>query len=760
MDAIKRWLKTKTGRNVVGILLVALLGIAILSVIIYGTDLGGLSGTAGLSAPEYPPPQNGYTCLPTCAENDGKFFLISNTGMATFAGSKVVVWISVPGQYKNFELGIFDGDSGLDNSGALNQRGGNWDDTTTEATYSLYADPLKDGSGTLIVGSWNGNQTPMLNNAWYTLTVDTQTEAQGPSLHYFYRLEVTQPLESRGGNAFKIRSNGYLSAGRELLVNSDFAIVGGLATIPDFSIIYPQKVDYRNLGPSTYTGDWQFFFYVPDEQGTLDLWDGDFDRGTLATVAGDTDDPNFVGRPEWAGPFSVDERAGGMGNPPDDMPYIYFRISPPVMYELVDPSGTPIYTNDNPSGTEEWEKFTMSTDPSVNPDLMVEKIQPGFYMVHIQGLDLHNLVFFRTNYEVCDPEDGCGPPPWSEGSCPRTIGYWKNNVKKIYIQNRPRGVQESKESLDWALRNVALASPIFRSGINVNAPTPIADPVPLTPQEADDILQKTNGNSMLDRALQQNLASWLNMASGKIGPTSIVVINVPSGVYEGTMEGALREAENIILNGGDLERAKDIADMINNNMLTTDANEPAADQACSVYNDPGTGVVPSDKQPPTHDKMPKAPKQDEPPAPAPVCTAGNTYTVENTTNNPFYSVKFNFASGTEVKEGGYDTFQYTLPADVVAAMTTMQVEVKAATDSRTYDLACDFTSMTPCGGEPSDDLFAVLFDGALDNGDGTYTLTFTVSVFGQHGLSHVAFSLPEGQTAGGVTENYTADVCQ
>ena len=761
MDKLNRWIKSKRGKNTLGVLLLVLLGIAILGVVIFGGDLGGLTGSAGLSAPDYPAPKDGYTCLPTCAENDGKFFLIANPGTATFSGSKIVVWIGVPGQYKTFELGIFDGDSGLDNSGVVKLGGGNWDDTITEATYTLYADPLKDGSGTLKVGEWKGNQTPLLNNAWYTATMNTQAEAQGPSRHYFYRLEVTQPLVSTGGNAFKIRSNGYLSAGRELLVNSDFAIVGGIASQKDIPILYPNMTSLTNLGESTYTGEWQFYFYVPDELQTLDLWDGDFDRGTQVVTSGDTDDPNFAGKPEWAGPFTVNERAGGRGNPADDSSGAGFRRSPPVTYELVDPAGSPLYINDNPSGTEEWEKFTMSSDASVNPDLKVEKIQPGFYMVHIKGLDLHNLVFFRTNFEVCDPVDGCGPRVWEEASCPRTIGYWKNNVNKIYIQKKTNGVQESKETLDWALRNVALASPIFRHGINVQAPVAIADPIPLTPEEANLILQrdqktypggKDQANSMLARALQQNLASWLNMASGKIGPTSIVVINVPSGTYEGTMEGALREAENIILNGGNLERAKDIADLINNGKINTD---PDGELACTTYDN----VVPPSKQPPAYGKMPKAPKQDEPPAPELVCTAGNTYTVENTTNNPFYSVKFNFASGTEVKEGGYDTFTYTLPADMVAAMTSMQVEVKAATDSRTYDLACDFTSVAGCDAV-SDDAYEVMFGGALDNGDGTYTLMFTVTVYGQHGLSHVSFSLPEGQTAGGLNGSYTSDVCE
>lgn len=74
---------------------------------------------------------------------------------------------------------------------------------------------------------------------------------------------------------------------------------------------------------------------------------------------------------------------------------------------------------------------------------------------------------------------------------------------------------------------------------------------------------------------------------------------------------------------------------------------------------------------------------ENPTYPRPVCTAGNAYFVENTTN-PFCSVKLNFAASAEAKESGYDTFEYTLPSDMVAAMESMQAEVKAATDARTY----------------------------------------------------------------------------
>ena len=141
----------------------------------------------------------------------------------------------------------------------------------------------------------------------------------------------------------------------------------------------------------------------------------------------------------------------------------------------------------------------------------------------------------------------------------------------------------------------------------------------------------------------------------------------------------------------------------------------------------------------------------------PVCSAGNTYTVENTTN-PFCSVKFNAAEGAEIKEGGAETFTYTLPDDAVAGMTNMQVEVKAGEDSRVCDLVCDFMGLGGC--EPvSDELFGVSFDGAQANEDDTFTLRFTVTVYGQHALSHVAFSLPEGQTAGDLTGEYSTASC-
>ncbi len=626
---LARWIRSRTGLATIGGVLIALLAIVLVGQQFGWWESLGLSGAAGveikLPPVEYADPQGGYTCFPTCVENDGKFLMIANNGVKTFAGVEQVFWIGVPGNKESFDLGIFDGDSGLDNAGQANLFQGNWDDSKTEALYTLYADPLKDGQGMTVVASWKGNTDQMPNNAWFNQTIQNVDAAKAPSRHYFYRLVVSQETESNGGNAFKLRSTGYITSGKSELVQSSIAFVGGLGTKLDANIIYPEFKSLNDVGPSTtYNGEWKFYMYVPKDSQELSIWDGDFDRGTNANdPMADTDDPNTTNKPEWAGPYTKDEGRGGKGIPNDDYAAALYRSSPAVIYNLIDPAGDPIYTNDNPSGTEEWEQFTLTTDPAYeNPDMLVERIQPGFYALQVVGLDLHNLAFLRTDMEVCDINSGCGPCVWpgcnATDSCPRTIGYWKNNAKKVY-GGKTNGVQEGLETLDWAVKSVALQSPIYRNGLvssltdkNATTVKAIATAAPLTKDEVQAILQKKTklGNSMLGRALQQNLATWLNLASGKISDNSIVTIEKDGNViFEGTMMEALLEAQNIMLNGGDIERAKDIADMINNGQITGDVDsdtenvDAAGNVSCSIY-----GVsIKKEKQPKKYDELPKPP---------------------------------------------------------------------------------------------------------------------------------------------------------
>jgi len=617
MNQIEKWLRSKTGRNTLIGVVVLLLAVGVVGQLVGWWDIVGLSSTAGLPSGEWPAPADGVTCLPTCVETDGRFLLIANAGIATFAGEKVVLWVSVPGNQADFTLGIFDGDAGKNAEGVSDPYTGHWDSMTTEATYTLYADPLKNGAGTSVVASWTGNGNNMPDNAWYEATVQNVSTAKSPSGHYFYRLEVTQgSVDEAGFNSFKIRSSGYVSTGRANYGGGALGLVATSYWYPDYQILFPRMTSLSRLGPSNYNGQWKLYFYVPNGTTTLEFWDGDFDRGNATNQTGDTDDPNTTGKPEWASSYVVDERAGGQGNPQDDNSYKLYRIGPAVQYTLIDPEGSPIYTNPEPSGTEEWEHFVISTDPSVAADLSATSILPGFYTWHITGLDYMNAVYLRTNYEIL-PYCGDGPckPPeeWLEAACPRTIGYWKNNVKKVLMQGKTRGVQESRETLEWGLNNVALASPLFRSGLNVNAPAPIGAAVRLTDAEANAILQKTgNGNSMLARALQQNLAAWLNLGTGKIGPKTVIHLSMSSGTFDGTMWDALQTAQNIILyerdNAARLEYAKDIADMINNNQLNADPDDVLA---CQAYTD----IIPPTSQPPPYEDLPEGPKPPDEPEP-------------------------------------------------------------------------------------------------------------------------------------------------
>lgn len=767
---LNRWIRSSTGLATLGGLLALLLVIGVTGHYVGWWRIPGLPGTAGPQA-QWPDPAGGYTCMPSCVgsttANDGKFLILAGENQRTFTAAPVVLWIGVPGQKASFEVGIFDGDTGRDNTGALNWPQGNWDTTgTTETTYRIFADPLKDGKGTVQVAEWRGNEMP--NNDWFSATINNRPEAKAPSGHYFYRFEATRPTTGAGNNAFKVRSTGFLTSGQNDLVNASFGLVGMYSNPKDIPLLHPQfQGDYTNLGPSTYTGEWQLHLYVPSTEKTLEIWDGDFDRGNSDGASPDTDDPNTEGKPQWAGQFAIAERAAGMGVPADDSWSSFLRRAPSIRYKLIDPLGDPIYENTEPSGTEEWERFVVSTDPSVAADVPpVSAIKPGMYIINVQGLDLHNFIWLRSNQEFCADET-CGPPVWHEPqACPRTIGYWKNNVKKLFIQNRTNGVQESKESVQAALRFVALSSTLYRSGINVAAPTAISNPTPLDPAtEANRILQKEAGNTMLDRALQQNLATWLNLASGKIAANAVISLDWGTGRFEGTVMQALREAESIILNGGDLERAKNIADQINNGRLGEDAPDTATcEQTAEKF--------PKDKQPPKKKDMPKAPKPPTPPNPTPApepdpatCPVkySNQYNVENPTNNPFYGIKFNYQSGTEVKNGSYDAFRIVIPTSQLASLTSVQMEAKASTTVGIATLTCDFSvHNVPCN-EPVQDpdgKFAFYYMGAKDNGDGTSTLTFNVQNLTDRGLSHATIGLPSGLVPSNPTTSYTSQVCQ
>jgi uncharacterized protein YegL len=429
-NRIKRWLASKRGKNVIIVVLGLALVISIVGQLVGWSNIGRLiAGTIGTY-------EEGYYCMPTCTEDDGRFMLMPGDQVASFGGARIVLWIEAPVGSSSFEVGIFDGDSGRTDDGSIDFPQGNWDDTETNTTYTLYADPIRDGTGMTIVGQWQGNDPnptsdpagnwtasseTMPNNAWYDITVKNVVAAQNPNGKHYYRFEAERPFEEGGGNAFKLRSTGSLTSGRAELVDANFAIVGGLATPQDVPIIYPDFTgDYNNPGENTtYDGNWEFYFEVPAGTETLEIWDGDFDRGTSASTADDTDDPNTPpDLPAWAVPgFTVEERAGGKGAPADDSFAALTKRTPPVRYLVIAPDGETIYVNEEPSGTEEWEKFVVSSDPEVEADVQVDSVPAGTYTIKIEGLDLHNVVWLRLNYTIGEEE--CPPCPICP-DCPPT----------------------------------------------------------------------------------------------------------------------------------------------------------------------------------------------------------------------------------------------------------------------------------------------------------------------------------------------------
>ncbi len=652
MNKFNRWLRSKTGiATIIGIV-VLLLVVAVAGQQLGWWGGGGLSGTAGIPAPTYDAPPDGFTCLPSCEENDPRLFILAGADQRSLSNAPIVVWIMVPGDQSSFTFSIFDGDSSKDknNQIRLDKKGqfligyGHWDDAKTgDTTYTLYADPTAAGKGKAVVGTWMGNDA-MPNNDWWSTTVNTSdvapNNARGPNGHFYYRLEASRPDGSRGGNGFKVKSSGYLMAGVD--PKYTIGLVAQFASDNDGKVIYPDYKWSKDPGTrSYYDGVWQFRFYVPDKDNKfIELWNGDFDRGTNTSNENkDTDDPNSEGVPYFAHGTNLavnPEGEAGMGFPADDNNASpAHKVSPTVRIKLVDPNNLPIYEDLDPSGTEEWEVFSVGTDPSINSDKPATSLSEGEYKIQIEGMDLHNAFWLAVNYPICDPK-GC-PDVNSEGGCPRTIGYWKNNFKKVLAGSK---AQETRESLEWGLNNIALESKIFRAGLVSSDLSQISpadhsdggnNTTPLTLEQAAKILARDNSKggknyfsnldsqSMMARALQQNLATWMNWGTGKLGKHTVLKLEgISGGTFEGTAWEALKEAEELILSGQNLERAKDIADVINNLEKNLD---PANAIACTEYGK----IIPPGKQPKTHKDMPKADKEDRPkevpvPPSEPICS--------------------------------------------------------------------------------------------------------------------------------------------
>mgnify|MGYP006282139053 FL=1 len=114
---------------------------------------------------------------------------------------------------------------------------------------------------------------------------------------------------------------------------------------------------------------------------------------------------------------------------------------------------------------------------------------------------------------------------------------------------------------------------------------------------------------------------------------------------------------------------------------------------------------------------------------------GNEYYVENPTNNPFYSIKFETQAPDGIRDGEYDIFEFTLNQD--PGEYTFRLELTRGNG--------DVYMIIPYEQTVTSDDFTVEYLYKIDNGDGTYTIGFNVTNDDSSSgaaLSHVAFELP------------------
>jgi hypothetical protein len=358
-----------------------------------------------------------YTCFPTCSSTDGRFLALAGTGLQTLAGDSITIEIAVPAGRTTFELDIFDGETG-----------GYWDIGTTPSIYTLYADPLGNGTGATVIGTLP--YASLLDNAWATFNFPTSAAAMAPSGNYFYYLKVTNSnISIASENSFKIQSD----ASVELLPQA-FAFLASINNTNDAKVIYP---NYPALSPTTYDGNWNFYLQVPSAASSFAVWDGDMDFGKYDCSVNDTDDPdtpNAPFLPAWAvGTSAVPEGVAistikcstgtgfATGNPADDSSSAAYVRPPSINYDVILPDGT-TYHNGNPSGNMEWEQFKISSntaDVPANADYFHNGPLPaGMYQVHVNGMDLHNLDAWRFPAPVlgvCIDGTPCVPVPLSIG---------------------------------------------------------------------------------------------------------------------------------------------------------------------------------------------------------------------------------------------------------------------------------------------------------------------------------------------------------
>ena len=481
-----------------------------------------------------PEPRFTGTGLPTLDPDDGKFFGVAGGDIATLEGIQIHLYVGVLAGTGTFTLGLFDGDVG-----------DSWDDSTNAFSYKLFKDPLKNGTTAKPLDTITGSDAT--DDAWFEKSYSTDGDAKAPSGNYFYRLDATwtSPNPSNGFNNFKVRTSGQIS----VAAGQDFGFSAGPQNPPPFGSDPPlgsgdpHPGDQNDAGANSYDGEFTFYFYVPAKLSAITFWDGDNDQ------ADDTDDPNTPNTdPDGSGP--AQDEGVNHGFPPDDNNGAggdAFRVSPSIFYDILDPQGH-LFTNDNPSGNKEWERFVVG-DSTSDPDVTVSyQLQPGLWRYRVQGMDAHNLNVLRSTYEIYSTTDlplTVNPPP---SIIPDNTKRSSDNVTLYYSHTvKNEGVSIDDFSLSatsahgWA---TAIYADSNGNGVLDPGEPKIEGTGPMAPGQELPILLElkvpdlTSGTTDVTTVTASSTKEWALQGNAKdttiINSAPTAALSVPSPVPEGT----------------------------------------------------------------------------------------------------------------------------------------------------------------------------------------------------------------------------------
>ena len=382
-----------------------------------------------------------YACLPTCDPLDGRNFVFSGTGQNTLTNNRFVFGLSSPANADSIEIGVFDGEGG-----------NNWDLGVSNIRIAVFADPMGDGTGLVLLGEWFGDGSagenignPLPDNAWFNITIPNTNQSLSENGNYRYSV-VTESIDPAPAslNSFRLRTDGSMI----LFPEQSFQFAAFSLGLESQAAIYPNLdeadlldpgcfdgglfVCFYNepgccLGGGLYDGTWSFFVEIEPDMDLLKFYDGDLDLGSTSFnaddvcvydgVSADTDDANTPNEvPFFAvGTDAVPEGASLMPIPADNnFCFPLNERAPSPRYDFVSPLGDS-YPNENPSGTEEWELFNLSTvgppDPAVY-DFVVADIPGGIWEIQIDGIDLANVDSLRFDGPVVAQDEDGDPVPF------------------------------------------------------------------------------------------------------------------------------------------------------------------------------------------------------------------------------------------------------------------------------------------------------------------------------------------------------------